>query len=682
MKTTKLFKRLLLAAAMMALLPQWAAAYNFMVDGLCYNRNSDGTSVTVTNQNSHLPAYTDLSGDLVIPETVTYNDTSYSVTSIGKNAFYDCSGLTSVTIPNSVTSIGKNAFYGCSGLTSVAIPNSVTSIGNSAFRYCSGLTSVTIPNSVTSIGDYAFSGCSGLTSIVVASDNPKYDSRDNCNAIIETATNTLVLGCKNTLIPNSVTSIGGSAFYECSGLTSVTIPNSVTSIGNSAFYGCSLTSVTIPNSVTSIGNSAFWGCSGLTSVTIPNSVTSIGNYAFSSCSGLTSVTIGNSVTSIGNSAFYGCHGLTSVTIGNSVTSIGNWAFSYCIGMRCIYSMIEYPSAVGLGYDVFSGIPVESCVLYVPDGTQYQSLSQWKNFLNIISFASCSQYDVNKDNSVDISDVNALVNKMLEKKNSFPLAFTDVNGDGEVDIFDINVVIGYMLGHNNLPILNETFTVNGVSFTMIGIEGGTFTMGGTAEQGNDAENNEKPAHLVTLSGYSIGQTEVTQELWQAVMGSNPSYFTGNLKRPVEKVSWNDCQTFITTLNQLTGRNFRLPTEAEWEYAARGGNRSQGYKYAGSNIIDDVAWYSGNSGSTTHPVATKTPNELGLYDMSGNVYEWCQDWYGYYSSDAQTNPTGPTSGSNRVLRGGSWGSGARYCRVSDRGHSTPASTGYNLGLRLAL
>ena len=197
------------------------------------------------------------------------------------------------------------------------------------------------------------------------------------------------------------------------------------------------------------------------------------------------------------------------------------------------------------------------------------------------------------------------------------------------------------------------------------------MGATSEQGSDAYSDEKPVHQVTLSDYYIGETEVTQELWQAVMGSNPSSFTGSGLLPVEYVSWDDCQTFITKLNVLTGMQFRLPTEAEWEFAARGGNSSQGYKYSGSNNIDDVAWYGSNSNYNTHEVGTKAPNELGLYDMSGNVWEWCQDWYGSYSSSAQTNPTGPTSGSYRVFRGGGWGSIARACRVSYRGTSRQAT-----------
>ena len=213
------------------------------------------------------------------------------VTSIGQSALWNCTSLTSITIPNSVTSIGDRAFYLCESLTSITIPNSVTSIGTLAFYGCSGLTSITIPNSVRSIGNVAFIGCSGLTSITVEKGNTKYDSRDNCNAIIETNTNMLIAGCKITTIPNSVTSIEGDAFHGCSGLTSITIPNSVTSIGMQAFFECSsLTSVTIPNSVTSIGDDAFGECSSLTSITIPNSVTSIGERAFDGCSGLTSIT--------------------------------------------------------------------------------------------------------------------------------------------------------------------------------------------------------------------------------------------------------------------------------------------------------------------------------------------------------------------------------------------------------
>ncbi len=227
-----------------------------------------------------------------------------------------------------------------------------------------------------------------------------------------------------------------------------------------------------------------------------------------------------------------------------------------------------------------------------------------------------------------------------------------------------------------------FEVDGVKFKMVKVEGGTFTMGATREQGGDAWDDEKPAHKVTLSNYYIGETQVTQALWNAVMGDNPSYFKGD-NLPEEQVSWDDIvEKFIPALNRKTGRTFRLPTEAEWEYAARGGNKSRGYKYSGSDNIDEVAWYSGNSGDKTHPVKRKKSNELGLFDMSGNVWEWCNDWYGEYSSGVQTNPQGPDKGSYCVLRGGSWDYDARRCRVSYRNYCQPfvgPSTG---GFRLVL
>ena len=217
--------------------------------------------------------------------------------------------------------------------------------------------------------------------------------------------------------------------------------------------------------------------------------------------------------------------------------------------------------------------------------------------------------------------------------------------------------------------------------MVYVEGGTFTMGATTEQGSDAYDNEKPTHQVTLSSFSIGKYEVTQEEWQAVMGNNPSNYKGS-KRPVEKVSWNDCQEFIRKLNTMTGKRFRLPTEAEWEFAARGGNKSRGYKYAGNNTIGNVAWYDDNSLYSTHTVGQKAPNELGLYDMSGNVEEWCADWYGSYESGAQSNPMGPSSGKSRVYRSGRCVGRDRSSRVSKRDGDSPEWKKHYIGLRLAL
>jgi len=228
--------------------------------------------------------------------------------------------------------------------------------------------------------------------------------------------------------------------------------------------------------------------------------------------------------------------------------------------------------------------------------------------------------------------------------------------------------------------NYSETTNNLNIQMIAVQGGTFTMGCTSEQGNDCKDDEKPAHRVTVGDFYIGKYEVTQAQWRAVMGNKPSYFNGD-NSPVENVSWNDVQDFIRKLNASTGKQYRLPTEAEWEFATRGGNSSRGTRYSGSNTVDNVAWYYVNSGGTTHPVGTKSANDLGIYDMSGNVWEWCSDWYGSYSSNAQTNPQGPSSGSYRVLRGGSWNFIARYTRVSYRFNSTPDRRISSTGFRLA-
>lgn len=398
------------------LMPMTASAYDFMVDSIFYD--IDGTNAVVTYERLFSPTYF---GTLTIPESVTYNGTTYPVTSIGRQACYRCDELTSVTIPSSVTYIDFYAFDGCSSLASIDIPNSVTNIGGGAFTDCSSLTSVFIPKTVTKLGLNPFIGCSGLESLTVESDNPIYDSRDNCNAIINKSTNMLISGTKNTIIPNtitgidvsaffgistmtdinipySVTYIGNNAFADCSGLTTIFIPNSVTEIGgyplqgctglesvivedgnpyydsrdncnaiirtyfNSLISGCkntiipssvtsigergfsrinSITSIEIPNSITTIGISAFEECTGLESIEIPNSVTEIGDHIFFNCTGLTSVTLSNSITEISDGAFWNCKNLTGITIPNSVTVIGPYAFDTCLKL----TSVEIPNSV-------------------------------------------------------------------------------------------------------------------------------------------------------------------------------------------------------------------------------------------------------------------------------------------------------------------------------------------------
>ncbi|MBQ7741344.1 MAG: formylglycine-generating enzyme family protein [Bacteroidaceae bacterium] len=279
-----------------------------------------------------------------------------------------------------------------------------------------------------------------------------------------------------------------------------------------------------------------------------------------------------------------------------------------------------------------------------------------------AMAQVNSCDVNYDNKVNTADVVAIYNNII---------------DGTTPTKPVMEELNFEINYQGTPLY----------LVMRPVEGGTFMMGATGEQ-TQVDDDESPAHLVTLSSYYMEMNELPQAYWEAVMGSNPSSHQHPFY-PVENVSWNDCQTFISKLNTMLkdqlpdGMKFRLPTEAEWEFAARGGNKRMGYMYSGSNTLDDVAWYSGNSGGETHyAIALKKGNELGLYDMSGNVWEWCSDWYGEYSSEAQTNPTGPTSGSYRVFRGGSWNLNASGCRSAIRDGSTPTRTGGDLGLRLAL
>ncbi len=327
--------------------------------------------------------------------------------------------------------------------------------------------------------------------------------------------------------------------------------------------------------------------------------------------------------------------------------------------------------------VFKGIQLDS-----EERIEKNHIQEWYWVEDQQAWEASTEFSAGRLPDVESTYSSALVMLLLDCSSVLDENFGELQSAA-------NQFIERMQNYNTIP---GRFTVNGVSFQMVAIDGGTFTMGSdsTMVEEGIAGIDELPAHEVTLSPYSIGQTEVTQELWTAVMGTNPSGFTGDPNRPVEQVSWDDCQEFIARLNAITGKNFRLPTEAEWEYAARGAVKAHGYTFAGGDNIADLAWYYNNSYAVgvdnpaygTHAVGSMQANEMGLYDMSGNVYEWCADWYGAYTEDAQTNPVGPETGLRRVTRGGGWFSTDRDCRVSARNYEAPGSRNYSLGFRLAL
>ena len=520
----------------------------------------------------------------------------------------------------------------------------VSGINGYAFMMCNDITSVTIPSSVTYIGSYAFNSCNGLKAVV---------------------------------LPDSLSYVDVFAFAQCVSLETVVLPSKIRTLVSGMFFGCTaLKEVSFPPTLESIGSQMFSGCVNLTEVRLPEKLKFIGSYAFYDCSGITDLDLPLTLTGIDDYAFGNCTGLTNITLPATLVGMGYDVFQGCGALKEIKSLALTPPNAHEdeeGYEgqfhvvypgTFNSVDKENCVLRVFESAMadYKRAKGWRQFTNV---------------------------ETLNESEYLP---GDVNGDGVVDIADVNGVVNDMLGKADVVIgLNE------VKFGLAMVQGGTFEMGAEIPQEELEwgfyDSVPSPKHQVTLDSYFISTTEVTRQLWHAVMGgTEPEYDMMN--RPIYDINWNAAQTFIERLNQLTGLQFRLPTEAEWEFAARGGNKSQGYLYSGSNDPNEVGWCSYNpwgpeESKKPRPVGKKSPNELGIYDMSGNVWEWCQDWFADYTDEPQVNPTGPETGTRRVIRGGSCYNdhSETHCSVYNRAAVEPTKTVYGsfdqpIGIRLAM
>ena len=640
-------------------------------------------------------------------ETDSYADfiaggIAYRVTADGEAYVTGCTADTrDLVIPATVTSPQGNTY-------------SVVGIDKFAVSFHEHLRTVSIPESVVSIDKQAFVRNCDIEGITVAQSNPMYSSQ-GCNVLLNTAEGELLYACKNAVIPQGTLRIGNRAFADCPVMTQpIVIPASVKAIGDSAFYkNTSLGSdLQLAGDLESIGAMAFARCPGIESVTIGTHVNSIGSRALrycdnltqmyynakncsvstgyvlndweviddlhwlttteymttGNCSALSEVVVGDGVEVLPEEIFLEQVNLKKVDLPASLQEIGTGAFDGCERLDTLICRAIVPPAWEES-NVYGTLNVNKAVLKVPFNSWVRYNTWPWTWFNIEALDAAHKPDVTGDGMVDIADVNTVINAMIGKINN---KACDFNGDGNVDISDVNAIINAMLNivPPEPPVTDDyiTFTVNGISFKMVAVEGGSFPMGYLDDGG--ASTPEQ----VTVNSFYIGQTEVTSDLWVAVTQSS-SFSGGEL--PVDEVDWWKIQSFLYQLNQLTGKQFRLPTEAEWEFAARGGNKSQGYRYAGSNQIGDVAWWAYNSDRPyvswdncgAHDVATKAPNELGLYDMSGNVWEMCED---LYDND---NP----NSNDHVMRGGCWQSYADQCTVTAR-YYAPLWDG--TGFRLAL
>lgn len=710
--------------------------YSFIADGISYRLDNNSVAVApdvditthhplqYDGEDSECFCYGLYNGHVTIPSTVEYEGIIYNVTSILPYTFGNYGEYTDLFLAkkavlnyNKLSNAREDEFdygslyYGTvenRNLTSIILPNSITFIDMYAFAYCYNLKYITIPNSVECIEYNVFWGCDNLQYVHITGEGEwsagaldvavqRLDIASGITAIPGLQVNPREVYCYAKVPPtcdeNTFTDYTGTLHVPESSLAAYFTAPYWCNFANIVGDAVELTDLTLNKESAEL----LIGQQLTLNATIQPTNANIDSIEWSSSNEEIATVVNGVVTA---NALGECdiiatcldkRAICHVKVVEQIATITLDQHRALLLPNHILTLTPTVTPTGTDLVVTSSNPAVAAARFTGGKVQVVGVSVGTAIIKVASADnnavadSCivnvytDAGDVDGDGFVKIDDVTTLIDYLLGSNPSIDIVSADVNYDGTISIADVTTLIDILLDGDAGITTRETFTVNGVSFTMIRVAPGTFMMGATEEQGSDAYNWEKPVHEVTLSSYMIGETEVTQELWLAVMGTNPSKHIGSLQKPVENVTWPDCQEFITRLNQLTGLSFRLPTEAEWEYAARGANRSHGYKYAGSDNISEV----GNiSSSTTLPVGSLQPNELYLYDMSGNVDEWVQDYWGNYISGTQTNPTGPSSGTDHVYRSGSWYSGADVARVSYRFHRSNTFQRGTLGLRLAL
>lgn len=598
-----------------------------------FNYTTSGGGVTITG-------YTGPGGDVIIPDSLD----GLPVTGIGADAFSRCATLTGVIIPDSVTSIGSGAFFSCTGLNSVTLPDGVTRVPQSAFESCTSLTSVTMSDQVTSIGDWAFWNCSSLRSIT---------------------------------IPDNLTSIGDGAFRLCAGLRSITIPGRLTSIGDRAFWLCNSLSFKITSDVTSISGLRLNSVTALTAIEVD-----LLNPVYSSVDG---VLYDRSQTTL---ILYPRGRGGSVIVPSSVTSIGPEAFKDCLNLQAVYFLGDAPAAQGR-----TPFASTSATLFYTTGSSSWESAQfgrpvvpWNGLFGAHSL-----------------ELHAGLTITGEIGETYAIDYvTDLADPAESDWRCLEYLqvpaSPYLWTDRSSPATGRRF-YRAVAMeppeNMVFIPPGSFRMGSLKNEVGRSEEDGPQTEVIIRRGFWMGKYEVTQGEYEAVMGNNPSQFKGDPNRPVEQVSWFNARDYcvkLTERERLAGRIapnslYRLPTEAEWEYACRAGTSTR-FSYGddpGLTDFADYAWYGPNSDGQTHPVGQKLPNRWGLYDMHGNVKEWCQDWHAKALPGGRVvDPQGPATGSARVIRGGGSYRNhliASFCRSSTRyAHDSPGT--YGPGFRVVL